>query len=333
MDLLRLYADKLQRHRLLTAEEELKLFRRRNYVRRKLKQARDRQDLDAIKRWLAERLLVKEEVFLANWRLVYWCAVRFGRGFHRPELIDRVQIGNIGLMIAERRFKLSKHVRFATYATWWVRQTIRRAMDNERQMVRMPAHVLHQVEDFRHTRVKFTHLLGRRPTTEELADLTGLVLGDVDRLDALDRKMCPPERLSMRIGRRTRLADLIQDRNMDDPAATVDALMVRQTIDRLLRTLTERVREIIKLRFGLVDGIAYTLEEVAGLYGVTRERIRQIELTGMAKLCRLGNQQYLKEVLSLEWEPTDSGHVAKYDRMLANLKRNKEVYDLRHAGI
>lgn len=226
--------------------------------------------------------MAKQELVDSNLRLVVSIAKLYsGNG---RSLQDLIQEGNLGLLKAAERFDYRRGFRFSTYATWWVRQSITRAIADKSRTIRIPIHMCEKVNQHRRTVHRLGQKLGREPEDWEVADEMGIQGERINefRIIALD-----PVSIDSPVGDdgdRT-MEDFIQDQSVDLPEKAVEQVMLRQNIDKALGVLTEKERMIIRLRFGLVeDGRSRTLEEVGKAFHVTRERVRQIEAKALRKL-------------------------------------------------
>ena len=258
-DPVRMYLKEIGRVPLLTAEEEVDLARR----------------MEAGDESARHRL---EE---ANLRLVVSIAKRYvGRGMM---FLDLIQEGNLGLLKAVEKFDYSKGYKFSTYATWWIRQAITRAIADQARTIRIPVHMVETINKYIRVSRQLLQELGRDPTPEEIAHRMGL---SVARLREIMKISQEPVSLETPIGEEedTHLSDFIEDEAAPDPADAASMLLLKEQISEVLTTLAPREAEVLRLRFGLVDGRSRTLEEVGQNFGVTRERIRQIEAKALRKL-------------------------------------------------
>ena len=258
-DPVRMYLKEIGRVPLLTAEEEVALARR----------------MEAGDEMARHRL---EE---ANLRLVVSIAKRYvGRGML---FLDLIQEGNLGLLKAVEKFDYSKGYKFSTYATWWIRQAITRAIADQARTIRIPVHMVETINKYIRVSRQLLQELGRDPTPEEVAKEMGLGASRVREIMKIAQE---PVSLETPIGEEedSHLGDFIEDEAALDPADAASMMLLKEQIAEVLKTLAPREAEVLRLRFGLEDGRARTLEEVGQSFGVTRERIRQIEAKALRKL-------------------------------------------------
>ncbi|WP_045877224.1 RNA polymerase sigma factor [Pseudofrankia sp. DC12] len=299
-DPVRMYLASIGKTPLLTAEGEVDLAKRIEaglFAGHKLETADDemspgqRLDLIAIERdgQVAVRQLVE-----ANLRLVVSIAKRYaGRGML---FLDVVQEGNLGLIRAVEKFDYTKGYKFSTYATWWVRQAITRALADQSRTVRLPVHLVELLNQLVRLRRELLMELGREATREELAAALGVTAGRVDELQRISRE---PVSLDSPVGddADTELGDLIEDTAAIEPVEAAMVSVRAAQLSAVLRALPDRERRVIQLRFGLADGQVHTLEEIGREFGLTRERIRQIEQRTLAKLRHPARSEALRSYL------------------------------------
>lgn len=259
-DSVRLYLREIGKIPLLTAEEELALAHR----------------------VVAGEKKAKDEMAEANMRLVVSIAKRYvGRGL---DLLDLIQEGNTGLLRAVEKFDPDKGFKFSTYATWWIRQAITRAIADQARTIRIPVHMVETINKLLRTQRRLTQELNREPTNEEIAAAMEIEVDKVEHImkikqdiSSLDASVRDDEEDSV-------LGDFIEDEDTVTPEESAAGQLLKEQVKDLLGSLTEREQKILKLRFGLEDGKSHTLEEVGQEFSVTRERIRQIEAKALAKL-------------------------------------------------
>ncbi|AKK08966.1 sigma-70 family RNA polymerase sigma factor [Corynebacterium testudinoris] len=286
-DLVRVYLNGIGKTALLTAEDEVELAQRievglyADY----LLTAPDKQLTRAMKRDL--KVLVKEgnkarsHLLEANLRLVVSLAKRYtGRGM---PLLDLIQEGNLGLIRAMEKFDYAKGFKFSTYATWWIRQAITRGMADQSRTIRLPVHLVEQVNKLSRIKRELYQSLGREATNEELAEESGI---DESKIEMLLRQSRDPVSLDMPVGadEEAPLGDFIEDAEATDAETAVVASMRHSDIRAVLDTLEEREQDVIRLRYGLDDGVPRTLDQIGRRFGLSRERVRQIEREVMSKL-------------------------------------------------
>jgi len=298
-DPVRLYLNEIGRYSLLTAQQEVELAMQMEAGRRAGARLGD-DDLtgEDIAMLRHEKDMGEEahrQLVQSNLRLVVALARRYvGRGM---ALLDLIQEGNVGLMRAVERFDYRRGFKFSTYATWWIRQAISRAIADQGRTIRMPIHVLDSVNKLIRAKRELTQLLGRDPTVEELA--TDLDL-DMDRVAELERIAQDTVSLETPVGEDDSgtLADLVEDLDSDAPADAAAFASLQDQLARALEGLNDREREVLIMRFGLKDGRMRTLEEVGAHFKVTRERIRQLETKALAKLRHPDKSQRLQGFLT-----------------------------------
>jgi RNA polymerase sigma factor (sigma-70 family) len=281
-DLVRAYLNGIGRTRLLTAVEEVELSKRIEaglYAEEKLPGAGD--DLTKLFQIIiAEGKAAKNHLLEANLRLVVSIAKRYtGRGM---AFLDLIQEGNLGLIRAVEKFDYTKGYKFSTYATWWIRQAITRAMADQARTIRIPVHMVEQVNRMVRARRDLAATLGREPSIAEIAKAMDVPEFQVIELISYDRE---PVSLDQAVGEdgESALGDFVAAAG-DNPASTIGQGELRNEVEIVLATLSERESAVIRLRFGLDDGRQRTLDEVGREFGLSRERIRQIEKVTMSKL-------------------------------------------------
>ncbi len=273
-DSVRLYLREIGKIPLLTPEEELELAYR---VVAGEKEAKDK---------MAE----------ANMRLVVSIAKRYsGRGL---DFLDLIQEGNTGLLRAVEKFDPDKGFKFSTYATWWIRQAITRAIADQARTIRIPVHMVETINKLLRTQRRLTQELNREPTNEEIAEAMEM---DVDKVEYVMKIKQDITSLDASVGNDDEdsvLGDFIEDEDAASPEDSASTQLLKQQLWAILNTLNDRERKIIILRFGLEDGRPRTLEEVGQIFGVTRERIRQIEAKTLAKVRKHKDARTLHEYLT-----------------------------------
>jgi RNA polymerase primary sigma factor len=302
-DSVRAYLKQIGKVALLNAEEEVDLAKRIEaglYGAERLRQAEDtteklttqmRRDL----RWIVrdgER--AKNHLLEANLRLVVSLAKRYtGRGM---AFLDLIQEGNLGLIRAVEKFDYTKGYKFSTYATWWIRQAITRAMADQARTIRIPVHMVEVINKLGRIQRELLQDLGREPTPEELAKEMDITPDKVLEIQQYARE---PISLDQTIGDEgdSQLGDFIEDSEAVVAVDAVSFTLLQDQLQSVLQTLSEREAGVVKLRFGLTDGQPRTLDEIGQVYGVTRERIRQIESKTMSKLRHPSRSQVLRDYL------------------------------------
>ncbi len=297
-DILSLYLKEVGRIPLLTPEEEVALaqrIERGRQAERRLAQGNlspeERRRLEEI---AADGRAAQDHLILANTRLVISVAKKYmGRGL---PLADLIQEGNIGLIRAVKKFDWRRGHKFSTYATWWIRQAVTRAIADQSRTIRVPVHMGDQINRLLRLQQQLTQELGRDPTAEELAEAMGVPPLRVEQLLQMARQPVSLE-TPTDDEEESVLGDFIEDRGMASPSEVVSQQMLREILQEALATLSPREIRILKLRYGLVDGRTYTLEEVGRKLGVTRERVRQIEAQALARLRHPVYARRLREFL------------------------------------
>ena len=285
-DPVRLYLNEIGRYPLLTAQQEVELAMQMEGGRRALERLSGDDPLaDEDRTFLDHEVEMGEgahkQLVQSNLRLVVALARRYvGRGM---ALLDLIQEGNVGLMRAVERFDYRRGFKFSTYATWWIRQAISRAIADQGRTIRMPIHVLDAVNKLTRTQRELTQVLGRAPTVEELADDLDL---EVTRVAELRRIAQDTVSLETPVGEDDdgTLGDLVEDVDSEKPADVAAFSSLQGELAQALEGLNDRERQVLIMRFGLADGRLRTLEEVGSHFSVTRERIRQLETKALAKL-------------------------------------------------
>ncbi|MBX9877459.1 MAG: RNA polymerase sigma factor RpoD [Candidatus Obscuribacterales bacterium] len=271
-DSVRLYLREIGRIQLLKPDEEIELARK----------------------ILQGDMIAKRKLVQANLRLVVSIAKKYiGRGL---SFLDLIQEGNLGLIRASEKFDHERGYKFSTYATWWIRQAITRALADKSRTIRVPVHMVETINKLKKVTRQLAQELNRKPTEQELAHAMDV---SIAKLHEIIKAAKEPISLETPIGKEedSRLGDFIEDAETDRPETTVTHELLRQDLAKMLNELTPRERDVLRLRFGLDDGRQRTLEEVGQLFAVTRERVRQIEFKALRKLRQPGRSSRLREYL------------------------------------
>lgn len=276
-DPVRMYLREIGRIQLLTADEEIDLARK-------------------IVKGGQVGVIAKRKLVQANLRLVVSIAKKYvGRGML---FLDLIQEGNLGLIRAAEKFDHERGYKFSTYATWWIRQAITRAIADQARTIRIPVHMVETINKLKKITRKLAQDLSRKPSEDELAKAMGIT---INKLREIIKVAQEPLSLETPIGKEedSRLGDFIEDREADAPVKTVAHELLREDLAEVLSSLSPRERDVLRLRFGMDDGRQRTLEEVGQLFGVTRERIRQIEAKALRKLRHPNRSRRLKEYVEV----------------------------------
>ncbi len=276
-DPVRMYLREIGRIKLLTADEEIDLARK-------------------IVAGGNQGAVAKRKLVQANLRLVVSIAKKYvGRGML---FLDLIQEGNLGLIRAAEKFDHERGYKFSTYATWWIRQAITRAIADQARTIRIPVHMVETINKLKKVTRKLAQELARKPSEEELSVEMGI---SINKLREIIKVAQEPLSLETPIGKEedSRLGDFIEDKDADAPVKTVAHELLREDLAEVLSSLSPRERDVLRLRFGMDDGRQRTLEEVGQLFGVTRERIRQIEAKALRKLRHPNRSKRLKEYIEV----------------------------------
>ena len=302
-DLVRIYLREIGRVPLLTAQDEVDLAKSIEaglFAEEKLQGGRTASVecssglLSDLAQLASDGMRAKQRLIEANLRLVVSIAKRYiGRGL---VFLDLIQEGNLGLIRAVEKFDYTKGYKFSTYATWWIRQAITRAIADQARTIRIPVHMVETINKMARIQRQLHQDLGREATPEEIADEMGL---SPERVAEIQRIAQEPVSLQSPIGEEdSDLGDFIEDADAVVPMEAAAFIMLQDQLEQVLDNLSIREQRIIQLRFGLTDGHPRTLEEVGREFGVTRERIRQIESKTLAKLRHPSRAQMLREYLA-----------------------------------
>jgi RNA polymerase primary sigma factor len=293
-----LYLKEIGQVPLLTAEEEVMLAKRMEagkFARERLEE----NGLNPKERFDAEMLIqdgiaAREHLIRANSRLVISVAKKYiGRGV---PFLDLIQEGNIGLIRAANKFNYQLGHKFSTYATWWIRQAVTRAIADQSRTIRVPVHMGDQINKLLRTSHRLTQEYGRAPTSEELAEAMEIPKRKAEEMLRVARRPLSLEMPTDDEGE-SELGDFIEDEDSPAPDDEVTSSMLRELLQDILQDLPPREVRILQLRYGLIDGETYTLEEVGKKLGVTRERVRQIEAQALSRLRHPAHSRWLKDFL------------------------------------
>jgi RNA polymerase primary sigma factor len=298
-DPVRVYLQEIGRVRLLTAEEEIDLAKRVGAGEQAAALLASDAELDPARARVLRRIrrggeLAKQRMVEANLRLVVSIAKRYvGRGLL---FLDLIQEGNLGLIRAVEKFDYTRGYKFSTYATWWIRQAITRAIADQSRTIRIPVHMVDTMHRVARMQRQLVQQLGREPTPEEVGAEVGLPAERIREILHLSQE---PVSLESPVGEEedSHLADFVEDPDPVVPMEAASFVLLREQLAALLDTLSEREQRVIQLRFGMHDGRPRTLEEVGEAFGVTRERVRQIESKTLAKLRHPSRSRPLKGYL------------------------------------
>ena len=310
-DPVRMYLKEIGKVPLLSADEEIELAQKMEagsvavekipLLKERLAETGDEQEKEEIQAEIKALQLdvdrgsdAKKRLAEANLRLVVSIAKRYvGRGM---QLLDLIQEGNLGLIKAVEKFDYRKGYKFSTYATWWIRQAITRAIADQARTIRIPVHMVETINKLIRVSRQLLQELGREPTPEEIAEEMKM---PVERVREILKISQEPVSLETPIGEEedSHLGDFIKDDNVPVPADAATFTLLKEQLEEVLGTLTEREQKVLTLRFGLEDGRARTLEEVGKEFNVTRERIRQIEAKALRKLRHPSRSRKLKDYL------------------------------------
>ena len=297
-DSVSLYLKEIGRVPLLTAEEEVQLAKRMERgraARQRLAQGvADPEEREALLAQVKDGEAAQRHLIEANSRLVVSVAKKYmGRGV---PFLDLIQEGNIGLIRAVNKFDYHRGYKFSTYATWWIRQAVTRAIADQGRTIRVPVHMHEQINRVHRVSRELAQELGRDPTVDEIAAELDI---PPEKVEQILRVSQHPLSLDTPVGEEedTYLSDFIEDEEAASPSEEADRRVLKEVLDEILTSLSPREVRILQMRFGLVDGCTYTLEEVGRKFGVTRERIRQIEAHALSRLRHPSRSRRLRDYL------------------------------------
>ncbi|MCX7682682.1 MAG: sigma-70 family RNA polymerase sigma factor [Anaerolineae bacterium] len=297
-DTIGLYLKEIGKVPLLTPEEEIELAKRMEAgteAKKRLEQdGLHPREVEELRQRVQDGLQAREHLIRANSRLVISVAKKYiGRGV---PFLDLIQEGNIGLIRAANKFNYKLGHKFSTYATWWIRQAVTRAIADQSRTIRVPVHMGDQINKLLRTSHRLTQELGREPTSEELASALEIPTRKAEEMLKVARHPLSLEMPTDDEGE-SELGDFVEDEEVVAPDEEVSSSMLRELLQEILQELPPREVRILQLRYGLIDGETYTLEEVGRKLGVTRERVRQIEAQALSRLRHPAHARKLREFL------------------------------------
>ncbi len=298
-DIIGVYLKEISRVPLLTAVDEIALAKRLEKGRQAEKVLQsvtvEPEQAQALMDYIREGKAARDQLIKANTRLVVSIAKKYiGQGL---TLLDLIQEGNVGLMKAVEKYDHRRQLRFSTYATWWIRQAVARALASQGRMIRLPDRLGHLLRKLHRVSSEYEQTWGRKPCLEECALALGLKPSEVLWMLRLDFPQVSLEQ-PLLDGKHEELGDYIEDENIPAPPEVVDRVILQEKLEDLLSILTPREAKVLSLRYGLLDGQSHTLAEIGKQFGLTRERIRQIEIEALEKLRYLPHSQQLRVYLN-----------------------------------